>query len=775
MKIFNNTHQKRLSGGFVLSTLACCISAVMSGSAWAEEVTELSGVSASRDAAPAVQAKVAETNKSRLVKAELDPEKKLPLAARTAPSHGDITASAAKSVVNQSYIDNQLPPTADYTAVVDNTPGTFSMSPNGPGLGQAKTYFRGFNDGDYTMTFDGIPFQDTNGNSHHSWVFFPAQVLGGAVVDRSPGKASTVGPANFGGSINLLSKKLTADPSGSITLSDGSFSNRQVGVVLDTGNFGPEGSSNLMVSGMDHRAAGYQEHADQRNDDVAVKYQFAFTPDTVLTLFGTHESVMANVLDAGVRRQDLAKDKRFFLNLDPNSPYYIGYNNYHVKTDFEYAGLTSDLGAGWKLDNKLYGYDYVNMQYLMKDPTKALQGSQKAPFQNYTAVDKLNSYFTVGDILRLSQESDYGIFRTGVWFDRPRTNRHQIYNNPLTGQDAVYKYTANAKQTSGYKFSQSFTTTTVQPFMEYEFHPVDKLQITPGVKYAHYEMDFTQNPSDTTGTPNIIHSKATYHDWQPSIDVHYLLQPNWSVYGQFAYGDLIPQSSVYDVKANAAGMQLVTNPKVTTSRTSQIGTVYQDDRISVDADAFHIKFDNAYNQSTDSTGTTIYTAAGSSTANGAEVDGNYVLGYGFSVNGNATYVSNKYDSNSQFHGQYASLSPTNTEGLGLNWANDSWNLGVQAKRIGDMWEANSVRSEGYRIKPWNTVNLAANYTLHWAQPNLSTRFQFTVNNLIGKQYYVDVKPAGTPDPVTGISAPNAADNISQMAPRSFQFAITQNF
>ena len=40
------------------------------------------------------------------------------------------------------------------------------------------------------MTFDGIPFNDTNDPTHHSWVFFPAQTIGSTVFDRSPGSAA---------------------------------------------------------------------------------------------------------------------------------------------------------------------------------------------------------------------------------------------------------------------------------------------------------------------------------------------------------------------------------------------------------------------------------------------------------------------------------------------------------------------------------------------------------------------------------------------------------
>ena len=98
-------------------------------------------------------------------------------------------------------------------------PGTFSVSANGPGLSDTKTFFRGFKDGHYSMTFDGIPFNDTNDPTHHSWVFFPAQTIGSTVFDRSPGSAATIGPSTYGGSVNLLSAFAQARHAGLSTTS----------------------------------------------------------------------------------------------------------------------------------------------------------------------------------------------------------------------------------------------------------------------------------------------------------------------------------------------------------------------------------------------------------------------------------------------------------------------------------------------------------------------------------------------------------------------------
>src|SRR5262249_35254588 len=135
----------------------------------------------------------------------------LPTAAVAAPSQASLTARSAQSLISNEYIRNYTSPISDYSQVLLMAPGTFSVSANGPGLGDTKTLFRGFKDGYYSMTYDGIPFNDTNDPTHHSWVFFPAQTIGSTVFDRSPGSASTIGPSPFGGSVNFLSRSLSRE------------------------------------------------------------------------------------------------------------------------------------------------------------------------------------------------------------------------------------------------------------------------------------------------------------------------------------------------------------------------------------------------------------------------------------------------------------------------------------------------------------------------------------------------------------------------------------
>src|SRR5471030_1627732 len=182
----------------------------------------------------------------------------LPAAAVAAPSQASLTARSAQSLISAEYIQNYTSPVSDYSQVLQMAPGTFSVSANGPGLSDTKTFYRGFQDGQYSMTFDGIPFNDTNDPTHHSWVFFPAQTIGSTVFDRSPGSAASIGPSTYGGSVNMLSPSLTPRQQINGTVSYGSFNTRLFDAAFDSGRLGGDGKSRLLIDAHTMRSDGYQ-------------------------------------------------------------------------------------------------------------------------------------------------------------------------------------------------------------------------------------------------------------------------------------------------------------------------------------------------------------------------------------------------------------------------------------------------------------------------------------------------------------------------------------
>ena len=205
------------------------------------------------------------------------------IASQLSPVKALLIERSATSVITSNFIQNFTSPVADYGELVQMVPGAFTISADGVGMGQSKTYFRGFPDGDYDIDFDGIPFYDTNSPTHHSWAFFPSQWVGGVNFDRSPGSAATTGPTPFGGSIHLLSKEMPSQFNVRANVIYGSWNTQLYDGAMDTGNFGPGGRQNVIVDVHHMTSDGYQTYNYHERNAGKLKYQFRISDHTVLT------------------------------------------------------------------------------------------------------------------------------------------------------------------------------------------------------------------------------------------------------------------------------------------------------------------------------------------------------------------------------------------------------------------------------------------------------------------------------------------------------------
>jgi len=668
------------------------------------------------------------------------------VAAELAPSQSTLEARSAKSEISPEYIQNFASPVADYTELLNNAPGTFSVNPNGVGLGDSKTYFRGFADGQYTMLVDGIPFNDTNSPTHHSWAFFPSQFIAGIDFDRSPGSAATIGPTNFGGSIDLLSRSVPYTMGIRATASYGSFNTRMLALDFDSGQFGGTSKKSSFVINLHQMLSdGYQTYNYQKRVAGFLKYQYRLSDRTTFTVFAGLVDLWTNTpnLKGPTRAQVAQFGDDYLLSGDPSRPDYFGYNFYHVQTDFEYFGIHSDLGHGWKLDNKMYTYRYWNKQNYQNGNT----------LTKTSGVDKLNGYRKVGDVLAVSHESTRGILRTGVWYEWAYTDRYQIPTDPRTWVDAPLS-----------NFHENFITTSLQPFVEYEYKVTRDLSLTAGIKLANYNMNFTQfadngkTVGSLNGAPSVMHD-ATFRSWMPSIDARYKLKSNWSVYAQFATGSVIPPTNVFDTK----GALVAVLPKPTTTKTYQVGSVVKFNRVTLDVDGYYSHFQNPYSSTPDPSGEPVFFQTGPSNTKGVEAESNILIGHGFSLYLNGTLGSARYAQT----GLWVANAPKNTETVGFTYRVKSWDLGFFDKRIGAMYNDNGAANQAVAIDPFNVSNLYLNYTIRGDSYLRGTKIRFGVNNLMDNHSIVGVTPAST---ATSIAAPG--DILTLLPARSVSLTVT---
>jgi iron complex outermembrane receptor protein len=691
------------------------------------------------------------------------------VAAQLAPQGNTLDTTSAKTEITKEYIQNFISPIADFAEVVQMSPGAFSINPNGVGLGQGKTFFRGFADPKYSMTFDGIPFEDTNDGSHHSWAFFPGQWLGATDFDRSPGTASTLGPDNFGGSINLLSRDLESSPDVRATGSYGSFNTRLLGLQLDSGQFGFGGDkkSSLFIDVHQLLSDGYQTYNYQKSVAGSMKYQYRVSDKTTITVFTGILDDWNNTPNNPPLRSQIAQfGDNYLMSGDPSNPFFYGYNFYHIQTDFEYTSLHTDLGGGWKFDTRAYTYRYWNKQNYNNSATTIVGN---------VGVDKLNGYRHAGDISTLTQESKWGILRVGAWYEWAYTDRYQSPSALGTWADPLLP-----------NFHEHFITQTFHPFVEYEWRVTPKLVITAGVKDAHYNMALDQfqdnggkvgclggklvggKTGSCVGGPAFVYHDAGYGTWLPAAAARYRVQRNWSVYAQFAEGSQIPPSAVFDVP-NAA---VETLPKPTLSKTYQTGTVLKFNRWTLDLDAYYIHFQNGYSAVNDPAdfNDAVYVPTGPSNTKGIEAESNILIGHGVSLYLNGTVGQAKYAQS----GLWVANAPKNTETVGITWQQKNWDIGFFNKRVGDMYNDNGSVNQAVSINPFSIANLSANYTIKNNSFLRGSKLGVSVSNLFDNHNIVGITP-GTAATAAApfVAGPN--DQLTLLPGRSVMFSLTVGY
>jgi iron complex outermembrane receptor protein len=294
-----------------------------------------------------------------------------------------------------------------------------------------------------------------------------------------------------------------------------------------------------------------------------------------------------------------------------------------------------------------------------------------------------------------------------------------------------------------------------------------QLRVTPGIKMSRYQQDFTQYADNgkTVGSLNgaaFIQHGATYTATEPSFDVHYLIRPNWSTYGQFATGDNIPPSKAFDVK-NA---QVTTLPKPIRARTYQTGTVLKVERMTLDFDVYQTKFDNDYSSTTDAAGNTDFFSNGKATSKGVEGEATVGIARGIFVYVNATKGASRF---ADTH-LWLQNTPRDTETIGVTYGDAHWSTGVFAKRVGTMFNDNGSVHEAYTIDPVTIANLFVNYTLRGSSVLGRSKIKFGVNNLFNNQSITGVNAASSKS-----SVPAPGDILTLVSARSVSLALTVDF
>jgi iron complex outermembrane receptor protein len=740
------------------------------------------------------------------------------IAVQNSPVKALLDETSPHTEISSVYIREFTSPMTDFSDITQAAPGTMSFSVNGIGNGQAKTWYRGFKDGMYTMTWDGVPFQDSNDPTHHSWAYVPAPAISYVDFDRSPGNASDVGPANFGGSIHMFSPKLSNARQIRGSVSYGSFNSTQVLGQFNSGLFW-NNKANFWFEGHHQNSDGYQTNNFQQRTAATAKFVLKLTDKTDFALVGTSVIVDSNTPNSDATRRQLFHNgdnylmdaNRYYTNssgAQTDNPQYYKFYNYHVPTNFEVATIDSDLGHGWTVNSKTYTYSYSNHQHYQNGQDQDLnttplpanifdggKGSNGKTLSTVTeavtsksGINKLNQYNRIGEIATFAAASRYGVLRFGSWAEWTNTNRYQVASDPRTWLDSFTADKTYPTVNADLKFHEKFWTDSLQPYLEYQYVGIPKLTVTAGIKSAFYRMTLQQFADGKTvgnlGGNAFVNHRATYNSWLPSVAANYRLRKNWSAYGQYGRGSVIPPSSVFD----ATGAQVATLPKPTIADTVQGGSVFRINRLSLDADVFHIHFQNNYTSYNDSTtGLTYYYSAAPSNTFGLEGEGNIAVTHALSFVLNGTAGQAKYEAANAYTtptGSAFAATPSywvsnaahDTESAGLTYQTRGINFGFFNKRIGTRYDAAGNYADSNKVTygsgqniaydPFWMSNLFVNYTIRKNSFFDGSKIKLSINNLMDNHDMISISSAAIKQAPLTPYTPSANDQLNLLAGRS---------
>ncbi|WP_400765414.1 TonB-dependent receptor [Methylosinus sporium] len=708
-----------------------------------------------------------------------------------APSQAPLDSIEPTSIVSDKVIRDMVQPSADFNQIIKYTPGAVSTASNGLIGDSNKGGWRGFSDGQYNVTFDGIPFGDENNPSHHSASYFPSGFIGGATIDRGPGPASQAGYATFGGTLALRSLELSDKFGGSIENSYGSYSTFVTTETLQSGLDKTTGVRAL-VQYSHSDTAGAQQYGLVEQNGWLMKADRDFGLFNV-TVFGNYSREHYNNTSNITYPQYYSAGSHYgAVGSDPTTQQYVGNNVSEKQTDMEYINLKWDY-SGIRFNDKVYTYSYWYPWYQRNSADQTVEGSALAnvqpkaaglsvPSQHVVGFLQINNYRAWGNLFDakydLSAGYASGELRTGVWWERGDNWRRQFYTDYTNGVDFTLKATSVASYQAAYKLDLGSHYQNVQPFIEYEWKPIEGLSITPGYKFIAFTRDQNARLNQTTLTP--LYYEHTYRSGLPFLSARYKVLPELSVYGQASRGYLVPTVSAYYV-ANPDFNNI--QPQTTTN--FQIGAVYKTEKLAADVALYQITANNFPITTTNPDKTVNYQNGGTARYRGVEMELTYQVMPGLALTANGS-ISDARFLEGQYAGLYVGAAPRYTAMGGVVYDDGQFFGSLLHKQVGDQWGSAGQRSFA-SIYVAGLTNPTLNYIPSYASTdfvigargewlkewghNNKIEVKFGVNNIADNRSVTGIsgEPAGL------LSVANTKLTYSFMAGRLFYGGVKVDF
>ncbi|WP_395945738.1 TonB-dependent receptor [Brevundimonas sp.] len=178
------------------------------------------------------------------------------------------TVSKTRSSITQEFISTQAPGQTILQSL-NLTPGLNFTNADPYGNSGGNIRLRGFDGSRVSVTFDGIPLNDTGNYSAYTNQQLDSELIERASVNTGTTDVDSPTASATGGTINYTTRRPAADFGGWLQASGGTFNNRRIIGLVDTGEVGPWGTSAWF-------AASYTKYDKFKGEGELEKKQYNF-------------------------------------------------------------------------------------------------------------------------------------------------------------------------------------------------------------------------------------------------------------------------------------------------------------------------------------------------------------------------------------------------------------------------------------------------------------------------------------------------------------------
>jgi iron complex outermembrane receptor protein len=718
-------------------------------------------------------------------------------------------SSKARSEVNKSYLDKQLPTASPYQNI-NMLPGVNATSQDATGLFGGTLSVRGFNSDQIGFTIDGAPVNDSGNYAVYPQEYVDTENLEQIFVTQ--GSTDTDAPhiGATGGNIGIVSANPTDYARAKVQQTFGELNMYKSFARLDTGlllNGTTKAFLSFSKSGVDKwRGDGKADrnHVDAKivtkigqasqislgvlyNDavnnffkretlsDYNTKdyfYDYATTfPGRVAAVNGTAQNESTSV--NGVSRTDY-----YALQVNPFKNTLV-----NAKGNFQ-------LSDAWRLDVEPYywhGYGNGSFGSTLKESTaagvKGVQdlngdGDQLDTILMYkSSITKTNR---PGATVKLNWQNDMHKVAFGLWFERAEHLQTQPYSkvdangNPID----IWGESALALDSNGNIYqgrNQKTITTATQPFVTDTISLVnDKLKLTAGVRLPHVVRDGTNYASSTNATTYTV--SRTYNETLPSLGATYQLSAKQSVFANVTKNFRAPANYTLYESGNAQNMLPETAVNIDT------GYRFQGDMLTSSATVFLTDFKNRQASTKDASGQSVTYNVGDVRDYGIELEAGTRPVNGFSAYGSLTYTNSVMLSDFTTYVSGAPVvlpttgktfvnTPTWLAGIGLSYTKGGFFTDFKTRYTGMRY---STLMNDQQIPGYVTADLSLGYRFKNSGFMKNPMLRVNVANLFDKHYLNSIESTTT-NAVTYSTLTGTQPTYMQGAPRFASVTFSAEF